>query len=291
MKSVLIHLKHYQPDASVAEQGLLEYILSDPDAAADSNIHQLARMSYCSPSTIVRLCRKLGFDGYRDLRKQLLCELAVRRKNTEQKAQHLERADRLEDIIRQTTFGNVTALEQSMHLLEPETVARCVELLAGCDTVLLFGLGASWLVAQDACLKLLRIGKRCVCWEDIHSQYLLARSARSTDAAIIVSYSGCTEEMIRCARDLQAQGTPIIAVTRFLHSPLEQLASYCLYVADMEELFRSGAMSSRIAQLNVIDILYTAYVNRDFDKNVDQLERSQLAKPSPDQPPDELTER
>lgn len=285
MKSVLIRLKHYQPNASVAEQGLLEYILSDPDAAADSNIHQLSRLSYCSPSTIVRLCRKLGFEGYRDMRRELACELAVRHKNTEQKAQRLERSDRLEDVIRRTTYGNITSLEESMQLIEPETVARCVELLAGCDTVLLFGLGASWLVAQDAYLKFLRIGKRCVCCGDIHSQYLLARSAKSTDAAIIVSYSGYTEEMIRCARDLKAQGTPVIAVTRFLHSPLEQLASHCLYVVDMEELFRSGAMGSRIAQLNAIDILYTAYVNRDFDKNVDRLERSQLAKPAPDQSP------
>lgn len=282
MKSVLIRLKHYQPDASVAERGLVDYILSDPDGAADIDIHQLARVSYCSPSTIVRLCRKLGFQGYRDMRRQLVCELAVRHKNTEQKAQRLERSDRMEDVIRQTTYGNITSLEQSMQLIEPETMARCVELLAGCDTVLLFGLGASWLVAQDAYLKFLRIGKRCVCCGDIHSQYLMARSAKSADAAIVVSYSGCTEEMIRIARELQAQGVPIIAVTRFLHSPLEQLATHCLYVADMEELFRSGAMGSRIAQLNAVDILYTAYVNRDFARNVDRLERSQLTKPDPE---------
>ena len=56
-------------------------------------------------------------------------------------------------------------------------------------------------------------------------------------------------------------------------------------VADMEELFRSGAMGSRIAQLNAVDILYTAYVNQDFARNVDRLERSQLTKPVPDRPP------
>lgn len=282
MKSVLIQLKHYRPEASVAEQGLLEYILSDPDAAAECNIHQLSRLGYCSSSTIVRMCRKLGYEGYRDMRRQLMCELAVRHRNTEQKAQQLEQPGRLEDVIGQTTYANIASLEQSMQLLEPETLAKCVDLLAGCGTLLLFGLGASWLVAQDAYLKFLRIGKRCSCCADIHSQYLLAHNAGAADAAVIISYSGCTEEMIRCARDLRAQGTPIIAVTRFLHSPLEQLADYCLYVADTEELFRAGAMGSRIAQLNVIDVLYTAYVNRDFARNVDQLERSQITKPAPD---------
>ena len=71
-------------------------------------------------------------------------------------------------------------------------------------------------------------------------------------------------------------------MTRFQHSPLEQLATQCLYVVDSEALFRAGAMGSRIAQLNVIDILYTAYVNRDFANNVGRLERSQISKPAPD---------
>lgn len=282
MKSVLIRLQHHLPSASVAERGVLEFILANPETTAECNIHELSRLSYCSPSTIVRMCRKLGFEGYRDLRRDLLCELAVRRKNTQENAGGLERSDRPEDVIQRTTYGNISSLEQSMQLLDGETVERCVDLLAGSDAILLFGLGASYLVAQDAYLKFLRIGKSCSCCEDIHSQYLLARNARPTDAAVIVSYSGCTEEMIRCAGELHAQGTPIIAVTRFQHSPLEQLAAQCLYVADSEAPFRSGAMGSRIAQLNVIDILYTAYVNRDFANNVGRLEHSQISKPAPD---------
>ena len=84
--------------------------------------------------------------------------------------------------------------------------------------------------------------------------------------------------MLVCARELQSRGTPIIAVTRFTPSPLTQLAPRCLYVVATEELFRSGAMSSRIAQLNVIDILYTSFVNQDFAKNIQRLEQNQLTK-------------
>lgn len=278
MKSVLIRIKHYRPNASIAEQGVLDYILANPDAVAESNIHRLAELAYCSSSTIVRLCRKLGFEGYRDLRKALMCELVVRNQNREEKGQHIEHSNQLSDIINKITYRNIASLEDSMCLIEAEDVQKCVDLIYQCDTVLLFGMGASQLVAQDAFMKFQRVNKRCFCCSDVHSQYIQAKNATANDVAIVISYSGCTEEMLRCARDLQAHGTPIIAITRFIHSPLTQLASYCLYVVATEELFRSGAMSSRIAQLNVIDILYTSFINRDFASNIQRLETNQLVK-------------
>lgn len=278
MKSVLIRLKHYRPNASTAEQGVLDYILAQPDVAAESSIHSLAELSYSSSSTIVRLCRKLGFDGYRDLRKALMCELVMRSQSLHQKSAQIERSNQLPDIINKITYRNITALEESLRLLEAGVIQQCVDLISRCDSLLLFGLGASQLVAQDAFLKFQRVDKRCCCCGDLHSQYIQARNARPGDAAIVFSYSGCTEEMLVCARELQSRGTPIIAVTRFTPSPLTQLATHCLYVVATEELFRSGAMSSRIAQLNVIDILYTSFVNQDFAKNIQRLEQNQLTK-------------
>ncbi len=82
--------------------------------------------------------------------------------------------------------------------------------------------------------------------------------------AIVISYSGRTEEIVRCAEYLKAQGTPIIAITRFELSPISRMAACCLNVMASEELYRSGAMSSRIAQLNMIDILYTACINQKY---------------------------
>ncbi len=280
MKSVLIRMKHYRPNASIAEQGVLDYILANPDAVAECNIHRLSELSYSSASTIVRLCRKLGFEGYRDLRKALMCELVVRKQSQKEKGHHIAHSNQMSDIIDEITYRNITTLEDSVRLIEAEDIRQCVNLLRQCDTILLFGLGASFLVAQDAYLKFQRVDKRCSCCSDIHSQYIQARNAKPNDVAIIISYSGCTEEMLRCARDLQAQGTPIIAITRFTHSPLVQMANHCLYVVETEALFRSGAMSSRIAQLNVIDILYTSYINRDLEQIVPRLEHNQITKPN-----------
>lgn len=277
-KGVLIRMNQYRAQASGAERGVLDCVLEHPEAAAQCSIHRLAEMSYTSPSTVVRMCRKLGFEGYRDMQKSLLYELAVRDENRTSPNSQLERTDQLSDIIDKVTYRNVASLENSRMLVEPEAVKKSVDLICSCDTVLLFGLGASFLVAQDAYLKFLRVGKRCALSEDIHSQYLHARNARPQDLAIIISYSGYTQEILRCARDLRRQGVPIVAITRLEPSPLSQLADCCLYVVATEETLRGGAMSSRIAQLNMIDILFTAYFNRNYEQSIRNFERTQISK-------------
>ena len=278
MKNVLIRMNQYRAQASGAERGVLDWVLENPEAAAQCSIHRLAELSYTSPSTVVRICRKLGFEGYRDLQKSLLCELAIRQENRAERSGQLEYIDQLTDIIDKVTYRNIASLENSRMLMEPEVIRKSVDLICASGTVLLFGMGASFLVAQDAYQKLLRVGKPCALSEDIHCQYLLARNAGPSDVAIIISYTGCTEEILRCARDLRRQGTPIIAITRFEPSPLSQMSDCNLYVVAMEETFRSGAMSSRIAQLNMIDILYTAYFNRNSDLSIRHFEKTQISK-------------
>lgn len=278
MKNVLIRMNQYRAQASGAERGVLDWVLENPEAASQCSIHRLAEQSYTSPSTVVRICRKLGFEGYRDLQKSLLYELAIRQENKADPSGQLEYTDQLTDIIDKVTYRNIASLENSRMLIEPEVIRRSVDLICASSTVLLFGMGASFLVAQDAYQKFIRVGKRCAISEDIHCQYVHARNARPADAAIIISYTGYTEEILRCAKDLRRQGAPMIAITRFEPSPLSQLADCNLYVVAMEETFRSGAMSSRIAQLNMIDILYTAYFNRSYDQSIRHFERTQISK-------------
>ena len=42
---------------------------------------------------------------------------------------------------------------------------------------------------------------------------------------------------------------------------------------------RSGAMASRTSQLNIIDILYTALANDQYEASLEQLSRTHIRKP------------
>jgi len=280
MKSVIVRLQEYNSNASNAERGVIQYLLEHPEEVVGISIHQLSKRTFCSASTVIRLCRKAGFEGYKELQKSLLYELAIRKDNNNWKNQEIGRQDSLEEIVNKVVYKNIASLEDTRKLLDMEKLEWCVDLLEQAHTVCLFGIGSSLLVARDMYLKCLRVNKSCLLCDDWHAQFLQAKNMTEKDMALIISYSGMTEEMIACAKEAKRHGTPIVAISRFEESPLVKIADYNLPVAATELVFRSGAMSSRMSQLTIVDILYTAYIQRHYDESLKQFEKTHIYKPT-----------
>ena len=261
MKSALLRLKESRDSMSATERAVSDYLLTHQGEAMGLSIHQLAEKTFASPSTIIRMCQRIGFAGYKEFRQAVTCEVAVRRfSHADQSPREISPSDTMEDIVEKVTHKNILSLEDSKNLLDAETLNACVELLQNARTVLLFGLGASLYAARDAYLKFLRLNKPCVINDDWPSQLLQAKNSSPQDVAIVVSFSGETAEVIQSMRALRENGTPIIAITRCAPSPVAELAHYRLYTTDGAATLHDGTMSSRISQLNVFDVLYTAFV-------------------------------
>ena len=281
MKNALLRLREASASLSAAEQQIARYITENPEEATLLTVRELAQRTFTSPSSVVRVCRSVGFDGYKELRRALVGELAALGDKGRHAEAELSPADSVRDIVDKVTHKNIQSLSDSQLLLSPDVVEQCVQLLDSCRCVLLFGLGSSLLVAHDTYLKLLRLDKPCVVNDDWHSQLLSARNATPADVGIAISYSGQTAEVIECMKALKANGVPTIAITRYSPSRVAELADYKLYIAANESLFRNGAMSSRIAQLNAVDILYTAYASLHYEDTLRALTRTHVYKPTP----------
>ena len=77
---------------------------------------------------------------------------------------------------------------------------------------------------------------------------------------------------------LKENGTTIVSITRFTPTELSKMADIPLYVASTEPIFRKGAMTSRIAMLNIIDIIYTVYISRHYDETMNKLINTHINK-------------
>lgn len=279
MSNPLLKLREQSKSFSPTEVEIATHILNNPKLVVDCSIHELARLTFASPSTIVRLCHHTGYSGYKEFRKAVSLALAMREQNRHQESQDITRSDNLQDIIDKITYKNMISLEETKDLMDVNTLHQCVEMLRKARVIYLFGMGASLCAARDAYLKFLRLNKLCIINEDWHSQLLQAKNATKEDLGLIVSYSGATVEVIECMKCLKANQTPTIAITRCVNSPVAELADQKLYTTANESIFRSGAMSSRISQLNIIDILYTALANDAFDASLEQLSKTHIRKP------------
>lgn len=274
----LVRMREIYDGLSNAEKNIAKYLLNDPSLVMQYTIRELAAKLYVSPATIVRLSKTLGYDGYREFKQAVVYVLALYENNGKNHLSDISKEDSIKDIVEKVTYNNIQTLEETLNLLDMNILEQCVERLCRCRNVVLFGLGASLCVAKDASLKFLRVNKPCFVMEDVHSQYLLAQNATREDFAIIFSYSGETKEMIQCAEQLNVNGTPFLAVTRYAESTLSGKADYVLYTSAKESLFRRGASSSRISQLNIVDILYSVYVSRNFDAALERFNVTAMDK-------------
>ena len=282
MKNVIILLRENISYLNPAEKAAAEYILDQPEKASRQSVQAIAAEAFVSSAAVIRMCKAIGFNGFKDFRNALTSDIASQNVTMTLDDEDIHKDDTLDEIIQKITKKNIQSLYDTLHMMEPKTIDRCVQLMNQSDHILLFGLGASLIAAQDFYLKLLRINKPCIINEDWHLQLITARNSSKKDLGIIISYSGETNEMIRCAEELKKNGTPILAITRCVSSPISKLADIRLYTTANESLFRSAAMSSRISQLNIIDILYTAYANSEYDYSMKQLQKTHINKENTD---------
>ena len=279
MSSALLQLREQSRQFSTTERDIAKYILDNPQLVVEMSIHELARHTFSSASSIVRLCNHTGYSGYKEFRKAVTYELALREQSRKIEPKEIVRSDSMRDLIEKVTYANMVSLEETMALMDADVLRACVEMIQNARMIYLFGIGASLCAAKDAYLKFLRLNKFCVVNEDWHSQLLQARNSTPGDLGIVFSYSGATVEMVECMKTMKENKTPTIAITRCVNSPVSELADQKLYTTANESIFRSGAMSSRISQLNIIDILYTALANDRYEASVEQLSRTHITKP------------
>lgn len=290
MISVIVRAKEYVKQASETEKSVLYYILSAPKEASKLSIHALSKKVFASPSTIARLCRKIGFKDYREYQRALVCELAVKEDVVIETDLEIGAEDNLETIMGKTVFRSISSLEDTKNLIDIEAVKQCVKLMVGADSIDFFGVGASLLVARDAYLKFVRVKKHCQISDDFDVQLVLTRTMQENDVAILVSYSGQTAQIVECARRLKERRVPIIAITCFIESELSKLADYNLYVSATEYAFTSGKFTSRLSQLLVVDIIYLAYLQATYQTSQDALLATHIEKRRNGVTTDEQTE-
>lgn len=278
-KGIMLRVGEYRKTAAGAEKNIVDFIVGHPDEVVGMSIRDLAEATFTSPATVVRFSQHMGCSGYKEFQRCFVYELAINQRSTGSAFADITPEDSTTDVMRKVTRKNITSLETTRQILDAENVDACVDLMMSAGTIDLFGIGASLLVAKDLQLKLLRVDKRCNLCDDWNAQLLYARNMEPSDLAIVMSYSGLTQEMVTCASVARDNGAKVIAVTRGdTDSKLAAEADFVLGVAASESAIRSGAGASRICQLDVVDILYATYVNRDYERCMEGFRKNFISK-------------
>ena len=110
MKNALLKLRSLEPTMSNAEANIAKYIQNNPEKVCTLTVRQLAEYSYSSPSSVIRVCRSIGFKGFREFREALILELAILGREYNHAENDVLMGDSMDAIIDKITHNNIRSL-------------------------------------------------------------------------------------------------------------------------------------------------------------------------------------
>jgi DNA-binding MurR/RpiR family transcriptional regulator len=273
---ILVTIRSLLPNLAPVERRVAQAVLDDPQGVAWRSISELARTCGTSATSVVRFCRAVGLRGYPDLR--LALAGAVARDDDAAAvaaASHdIDPADDAATITSKIAYADARAVTDTASHLDIAILVQVTEALAKAGRIDIYGVGASGFVALDLQMKLQRIGRPAFAWPDPHMAISSAALRGSGDIAIGLSHTGTTVDTIDALREARSHGAATAAVTNFPWSPITEVADFVLITAARETAFRSGATTSRIAQLTVVDCLFVTLAQQDLPGTRVALERT-----------------
>ncbi|BCG60635.1 MurR/RpiR family transcriptional regulator [Paenibacillus sp. URB8-2] len=277
MTPILHALEHEKSKLSQMERRLAERILASPGEIVHMGITELAEQCGISAATITRFCKVFHFKGFPDFKVKLAAEIAHgdgAPQDGRSSYQDIMAGNPLSVIVEAMQANHLASIRDTTSLLDIGRLEQTVDLLCRARRVDLYGMATSSIIAQDFYQKLIRIGVNCTAFADSHMQITSASSLSEGDVAFAISYSGETPETIDALICAKNSGASTISLTSYGSSSLASLSGISLFSSSLEKGMRRGDMASRIAQLHVIDILFTGMVSRRFGDYIPKLEQS-----------------
>ncbi|NAP00255.1 SIS domain-containing protein [Halomonas sp. MG34] len=275
VKGGLVILKEMVNSLSPSERKVATYIIDHPQEAIHLTALGLGEKSNTSSAAVIRLCKSLGVKGFQELKIRVAGDLQT---DDATVYRDIEPNETYKSIIDKVTANTVQTLKETVDIIDENQLEKAVEALANANSIVLAGVGASYIAAKDGEQKFQRIDKNAYSFSDIHLAATLIANKGKGDVVIGISFSGDTQEVAKLLQLAKQRDITTIGITKYGNSLVSQYADILLHTsAAKEATFRSGATSSRIAQLHVVDMVLMCLASNHYEETIQHLDASREA--------------
>ncbi len=258
---------------SRAESRVASWVLAHPRQTADATVAEVAKACDTSEPTVIRFCRSVGLNGFRELTIRLAESLS---RQLSYVHRDVSVDDSIPDAVDKVVEASINSLLDLRGQLSALPIGDAVDLMNGARQIAFAGLGGSGHVASDACHKFFRLGIPCTALTDAPSILQFAAVTSPGDVIVLASHSGTNSDLCRAAESAAISGANVIAIT----TPGSRLADAAEIVFDLptrEDASVYPPMNSRLMQLTLFDTLLVALSLRRGETAIDCLKRSKAA--------------
>ena len=264
IENIISRIKATESTLSRSAKKIAAYVLKDPQKTMELSITELAEAADVSEGSVINFCRTLGLSGFQQFKLSLAGEIVQPIRLIQE---DLERDDGSAAICEKIFSAGEQALRDTRSVLDLRSLEQAVKKMRQAKRVEIYGIGSAAHIAQDAYYRMMRIGVEAKMVLDSHMQAISASRTDKDVVTLTISHSGATIETVACTKLAQAAGATTVVITNFAKSPIIAYADIVLYTMARETKFRTEAMTSRIAQLCVVDTLIAALAMEDYDRS------------------------
>ena len=265
LAGVLNRLEILRPSLPPTARRIAEFLIEHAVDVVNMSVTEVAERTDSSEGSVVGLCQQLGARGFQPVKFALARDLV---RPVQFIHEDLTEGDDLRTVVDKIFKSGLQAMQDTMKAVSVAELGRAVAAVRKARRVEVFGIGSAATIAEDANYRLLRIGIDSRVSVDSHVQAITASLCSNKSVVLTISHSGSTIETLTATKLAKEAGATTIVVTNYGRSPILKHADIVLNTMARETQFRTEAMTSRIAQLAVIDALIAGLALADYDRSV-----------------------
>lgn len=257
-----------------AEKQISVYVLGHPFDIIKMTANELGKETFTSTATVTRLIQKLGCVSYHEF------QIEYDKEQTE--LQQLQAQLSSEPVNAKTKFDDIqrilpvlydSAVKTAAANLDKAMIYRAVEKIRRAEKVDLYGSGVTESIAELCAFKFETLGIECAVHNGINEHYFLSEKLTEKKVMILFSLTGSNSVMCRAAEWEQGKSSYILGIGGDTSDALKKLCSDYISVPMEENLLGMEIMKS-FNELNyAVDVLFTALVVSEYDRNQEIAEK------------------
>lgn len=273
---LLIDKLRLQQDLTNTEKRIADYILENLAEIPAINVADLAKNTYTSHSSVIRLSQKMGYEGFRDFRVAVskIAHSDMYRSNPVDANFPFLQQDSTKEIAKKIADLTINTVQRTYAQLDEQTLDEAVDLLANAERIFLFAQGDSQIRARSFQNKLVKINKFLIIADEYADEDWNAASLTSRDCAIFITYRARVPQYERMLKHFLNENVPSILMTGNNQSNLIPLATQSIVFSQEElDFIKVSTFSSQIAFEYILDTLFSLLYARNYQENLSDFKK------------------
>ncbi|NLB89931.1 MAG: MurR/RpiR family transcriptional regulator [Clostridiales bacterium] len=271
--NLLVRLKFMLPALPRAEKAVAEYMAANVSQMSDMTLFMLSEETSVSEATILRLCKRLGYSSYIQLRQAFA--LAANEDEPDS-PELISSSDEMPEISNKLIQSVNRSLENTKAFINSD-YDRVLNAILKAQGIYFFVSGDATITCQYATAKFNRVGIPSFVCNDIFYQYETAMRLTEKDVAFAVSNSGRSTNVVNSMKTAKEQNAFTCCITQGGRSPLTKYCDVSLYASAVDMTLGRDSVNKRIVELVILESLYLGVINMGTNDYKQMLQNTMLS--------------